>query len=267
MNLISRSVLALLIVGGSLQAANPKVEKSYPVTGTLHPILVTTISSQVSGRVQEVLVDIGDKVGKDQVLVKIDPVFFEMDYKKQKASLELAKVGYEQARKEFVRMRNLWNKRKGENSSITHKQFDDAKAIKEQKKLLLDQALIDLQNTKIRLSETEIKAPYAGVITKRFVDPGEAVTVVPVVPVLEIMDLSELVLEFSLPQDMLSVVQPGYSIRAQVDGMDKSIEGKIKKILPAVDASSRSFKCQVVIDNEHLQLQPGLSLSAKIQLK
>ena len=275
MNLTLKCIASFLLLSMSCpqgfaqqkSAAAPQMDKTYPVTGTLYPILVTTISSQVSGRVNQVLADVGDRVAQDQVLVLIDPVFLEIEYKKQQAALDLAKIAYQQAKREFIRMRNLWEKREKDRSSISRKQFDDAKFLWEQKKILLDQVLIDLEKIKIQLDETSIKAPYAGVITKRFIDPGEAVTVIPLVPILEIMDLSQLILEFSLPQDMLSLVHPGFLVHAEIEGQQKSFDGRIQKILPAVDASNRSFKCRVIVDNEHLNLQPGLSLTAKIQIK
>ncbi len=247
-------------------AAKSPSELSYPVTGTLYPFLLTKIGSQVSGKVQDVFVEVGDTVEKDQVLLTLDPVFFELEKKQQQVAVELAKVSYEEANLEFTRMKNLWNKEIGGTPSISKKQFDDAEARFKQKKLLLEQAEIQLEYCVKRLEETNIKAPYKGVITKRHVDPGESVTVMPAVELFEIIDPSKLILEFSLPQEMLEMVRPGLPISASIEGKKSFVEGKIDKVFPEVEIANRCFKCRVVINNIGYGLKPGSYVTAKIVL-
>lgn len=232
-----------------------------PVTGTLYPHLLTKVSSQVAGRVEEVDVKVGDLVEKGQVLAKLDPAFFEMDYKKQQTAFALAKVFLEEAKLDYDRMKNLWENQQG--PSIAKKQLDDASLRLRQKQILFEQAEIDLEYSKKRLQETEIKAPYRGVISKRYVDPGEAVTVMPVVHLFEISDCSKLLFEFSLPQELISKVKPGLYV--QIDGIETPILGTIERIYPQVELSNRSFKCRVIIENEALALKPGLFVTAKVE--
>lgn len=253
-------MIILLLLSSNLAFSN----HFYPVTGTLHPKSDTRVSAQVAGRILEVYADIGDLVEKDQLLAKIDPLFFEMEYKRQLTLAELAQVSLEEADLNFTRMKNLWEDQ--ERPSITKKQFDDASLALKQKKILLEQAKIDLEYSKKRLGETEIRAPYAGVITKRFVHPGEAVTVTPVVNIFEIVDSSHLYFEFPLPQEMLSKVKNGLQVNTKIEGLE-DIAGKIETIYPQVDAASRCFKCRVRIDNNQLDLKPGLFVTAKIELE
>lgn len=255
------------VLGSAEELKKDLPELSYPVTGTLYPIMTTKVCSQVPGRVLEMLVDVGDQVEKGQVLVRLDPAFAEIEFQKAKSAVKLARLGHKDAELQFQRMNNLWEKREAGKSAISRKQYDDADMYLQQKKVLLDQALLDLGLCKKKLDETAIKAPYKAVITHRYVDPGETITSNPVVNLVEIMDVSQLILEFSLPQDMSGKIQSGMPVLAKVDGQGKSVEGKIKQVFPQVDASNRCFKCRVLIDNSQMELKPGASVHAKIRIQ
>lgn len=239
-----------------------ETQKYHPITGTLYPAQITKVSSQVQGKMKQVLVDVGDYVTKDQVIAVLDPLFFELDFQKMKVLADLAKVAFEESELDFNRMKKLWEKESGENPSISKKQFEDAFHRFKQKKLAYEQALIDMQRVEKVLEETKIKAPYDGIITQRFLDCGESITVVPVTPIVEIMDISTLRLEFSLPQDLLSSVNPGDPVIIEND--DSAI---IEKIFPNVDISSRCFKCRVLVNNTQKNLKPGLFIRGQIPLK
>ena len=268
--LIAISLIAASFMGvpqpAFAEVEHASVVDSYPVVGTLRPNLITTISAQISGRVQEVLVEAGDSVEKDQVLLKLDPILFVIENKKQLAEVELAQVAYEEAELEFKRMKNLWEKQNGAKPSIPQKQYDDAHAKLRQKKIMLEQARIELEESQEQLKETQIKAPYKGIVVKRWVDPGETVTSNPIVPLFEIIDPSKLILEFSLPQEKLSMIRPGLMIIAKVEGQKEYIEGKIEKVIPQIEEANRCFKCRAIINNDHFLLKAGSYVTAKIQL-
>ena len=233
----------------------------YPVTGTLYPLMTTNISAQVGGRVMEVMVNVGDFVEKDQVLLKLDPFVYENEHKKFLLAGELAKVSFEEAELEYRRMKNLWENPTGEGSAISKKQHDDALTRFKQKKLQLDCALVDLEHSNRKLEEACVKAPYRGVITKRFVDPGEAVTTTPIVNLFEIVDASKLIFEFALPQEMADLTSPGLSISDE----EGSVIGRIETIIPQIDPSNRSFRCRMVMDNGALKHKPGAYFTAQLQ--
>lgn len=254
-------------IGEKKDSAQSKQEITYPVTGTLYPIQVTKISSQVSGRVSAVICDVGDKVEKDQVLLKLDPVFFDLEYQKAQNAFQLAQISFEDASREFQRMKSLWEKTGEDKPSISKKQYEDATTQFRQKEILLGQARLDLEYLKKELEETSIKAPYSGVLTKRFVDVGESIATVPPVHIVEIMDISKIIFEFSLPQDISSEVRQGMLVSIQVEGQKQKFTGKIDTIFPNIDMANRCFKCRVIFDNEKELLKPGSFVRGKIQLQ
>jgi len=123
----------------------------------------------------------------------------------------------------------------------------------------LRQAEASLQYADQRLRETVIRAPFDGVVSRRFVDPGEPVTSMPVTQLVEVQEVGVLELLFSLPQDLLRSVRPGTEVEFEVEGMKGSGgTGKIDVVFPAMDESTRSFRCRVLVDNAEGKYRPGL---------
>lgn len=243
----------------TLIAAEP-IHKNYSFTGTLYPLKTTQVSSQLQGRIQQMLVDVGDVVKKDQVIAILDSVFFDIDLKKMQTLASIAEIAVQESEIEYARMKNLWERLNGENPAISKKQFEDAATRFQQKKLAFQQAQIDLEKTFKVVDETQIKAPYDGVITHRYVDPGESITVVPVTAIYEIMDVSALRLEFNLPQDYLPYVEVGQKVI-----LENNTIGVVDKIFPNVEISNRSIKCRVVLQSSSY-LKPGLFINGTIAL-
>lgn len=240
--------------------SNINAAEELPVSGTLYPNLTTKIAAQVTGRVKEVLVDTGALVEKGQVLAKLDPFNFEINVKKCQTAVDLAKLAHEDAKTHYIRMKKLWDK---ESAAIPKIQYDGARSGWMQTKLMLEQAELNLEQVEHRLNETEIKAPYNGVITGRLVDPGASVTEMGGAPLFEIMDTSILVFEFTVPQNMLGKVKVGQCVTSNL-----CLTGRtISSILPQVDATNRLLKCRVVIPNADLYLKPGLFVTAKVLIE
>ena len=266
--LLSSSLLFSSLSAEEKKSVNAnKQEMTYPVNGTLYPIQLTKISSQVAGRILEIHADVGSIVAKDQILMKLDPVFFDMEYQKAENAFQMASLLYEDAGKEYQRMKNLWEKTGDEKPSVSKKQYEDAMTHFKQKQILLSQAALDLEYLKTRLSEASIKAPYSGVITKRYVDIGETISTTPIVHLLEIMDASKIIFEFSLPQDISYQVKEGMAVITEIEGLKQAFVGKIDTVFPSVDSTNRCFKCKVILDNEKGLLRPGSFARGKIQLK
>jgi len=242
--------------------ASESSKSAYAFTGTLYPQQTTKISSQVQGRMLTLYADVGDFVKKDQVVAELDSLFYAMDVEKIKILADQAKLAFEESEVEYTRMKKLWEKHEGESPAISKKQYEEACHRYLQRKLSYEQALVEVERVKSTLEETRIKAPYDGVITGRFVDPGEAITVVPVTPIFEIMDVAFLRLEFSLPQDFLPLVKVGQEI-----ALEKGLRGTIEKIFPHVDVSSRCFKCRVKMENTQGSLKPGQFVRGTLPIK
>lgn len=228
-----------------------------PTVGNLKPRQVSNIGTQVSGRVEAVLVDVGDVVRKDQELIRIDPSLFEIEAAQRKAEVEAAKVDLADAELALKRMQDLWDSSSG--SAVPRQGLDVARARRDSAAAHVQQAEQGLRFTQKRLEETVVHAPYAGVISKRLVDPGEAVTSIPVTHLLEIQDVETLELHFSLPQDSMFRVRAGTPVIFQVAGLPNGRgAGEVDVVFPSNDEATRAFVSRVYVDNHDFRFRPGV---------
>jgi len=256
-----RILIFLSLLSFTLIEASVEQESSYPIIGTLSPIHEAKIGTQVSGRVKNVYVHMGDRIKKGQVLVELDSVFLEIELKRQTALMELAKACFEESA-EHQRLKPLWEK---DSPTISRKCYEDAEIRSKQRKAQLDQATADFENTRQRLQETKILAPYDGILVKRNVDYGESVTTMPAVIVAEMIDDSKLLFEFSLPQDLIeSVNSTNTNVSLEIPGLSTPYIGTISVLSPQIEKETRTFLCQVVIDNIDGKIRPGLFVKGTV---
>lgn len=225
-----------------------KKEPIFTAIGTIYPLYKTTLASQVTGRVEDVFVNTGDFVKKDQPLAKLDTIFFEIDLAQREAQLLNSKIELKDAEVNLNRMKKLWEKPEGESPSIPQKRFDDAKVKYDQMLIQLKLQIENLKRAKAELKETVILAPFDGVITKRFVDRGEVVTAAPVTKMLEIQHVDTLYVEFAIGQLDLKLIQLGSPIKISIEGAESpEIFAEIGFIHPEIDEATRSVKCRAYL--------------------
>ncbi|MFA5863995.1 MAG: efflux RND transporter periplasmic adaptor subunit [Phycisphaerae bacterium] len=252
--------------GSWITVERGSIKEFVPAVGSFLARQTTQVGSQVSGRVQEVLVDVGDKIRKDQPVVRLDPTFFDIELAQAKAKLEFSRVAVKDAELNYNRMKNLWEKPgSSDQPSISRKLYDDAKLKYDATQAEFNLTQQALRYAEQRLKETVIRAPYDAVVVKRLVDTGEQVATMPPTSILLVQEIATLNLEFSLPQNMLSSITVGTPFEFEVEGIAEGKgSGKIAVIFPAVDEASRSFRCRAHIENPGTKYRPGLLAQIRV---
>jgi membrane fusion protein (multidrug efflux system) len=248
-----------------------------PAVGSFRARQTTKLGPQVSGRVQQVLVDVGDLVKEGQVLVRLDPTFFEIDVQQNKAAVAACEgalaslaVDVADAEREMNRQLDLFEQGAGStkerDDAVTA--YDRAVANRAEKAGRLAEAQKRLEYAQQQLEETQIRAPYDGAITARMVDPGESATMMPPTQLVAIQEVGVLYLEFALPQELLGSVSAGAPLQFEVEGVpDGAATGTVAVIFPAMDEMTRSFYCRAVIENPRRKYQPGLLARVNVVLQ
>jgi membrane fusion protein (multidrug efflux system) len=224
------------------------------------------MGSQVSGRVEKVLVEVGDLVKKDQELLCLDPTFFNIEVAQRKSELQAAQVAMTDAELNFNRMKNLWEKPNSkEPPSVSRKIYDDARLKFEATTAQYQQAQHGVRYAEQRLRETVVRAPYDAVVSKRMVDPGQPVTATPATSLIEVQEVATLDLDFSLPQNMLGNIKVQTPFEFEVEGIENGKgTGTIALIFPVIDEATRSFRCRAWIQNPDLKYRPGLLAQIRV---
>ncbi|MFI5399723.1 MAG: efflux RND transporter periplasmic adaptor subunit [SAR324 cluster bacterium] len=254
------------ISGTWLTVGDAGGKAEFPAVGSFRARQAARLGFQVSGRVQDVLVDVGDVVRTGQELIKLDPSFFQIEVTQRKADVDAAQVSLEEATLNLNRMKSLFDKPAGELPSVSRKQYDDAQTQYDGASARLRGAEGALRFAQKRLDETVVLAPFNAVVSKRLVDPGEPVNSAPITYVLEVQEVQILDLEFSLPQDMLSRIKIGTPVTYDIDGVTPGHgRGTINIIYPALDEATRSFRCRAMVQNPDFKFKPGMLAHVNVQ--
>ncbi|MGL4231766.1 MAG: efflux RND transporter periplasmic adaptor subunit [Casimicrobium sp.] len=233
-------------------------------TGTLNPVGLVNIGTQVSGTVNEVLVDFNSPVKKGQVLAKIDPTLIQASINQATASLGAARAQLTLA--ESTHNRNQKLVQQGFLSAATLDQsrqaLDAAKAQIQVNQAQLDRAKADLGNTILR-------SPIDGVVIKRTADLGQTVAASFQTPNLFQIarDLKKMQIDTNVSEADVGQLKEGQVARFIVDAFpDRDFEGKVRQFRLAANVQQNVVTYNVVIDvdNPEELLKPGLTAQVRI---
>ncbi|HEV2170826.1 MAG TPA: efflux RND transporter periplasmic adaptor subunit [Candidatus Binatus sp.] len=227
------------------------LDRTAEVQGALFPREHAVMSSEVEGRVSEVIADFGDKVAAGQVMLKINPREYELRVQTAQAALDQARARLANSTAKYNRGRAL-----KQAASISAEQFDQIAS-----QLRVDQADAEsadeaLAMARKKLGDTEIRAPFSGSVQKRMVSLGEYVA--PGKEVYELIATDPIKLRCPMPERFVPLARIGMPVKLAIDANQReSYAGKITRIAPALDESSRTLLIEAEVANPDGVLKPG----------
>lgn len=251
--------------------------------GTLSPIDTVEVGSQISGRIQEVLVDINDSVQEGQVLATINPEKLNQTLNKQKASLESAKAQHklslitlEKAKWNYDRLQELYKRTQGKSPSKLELQtakleYENALSSAQVNALNIANTQADVKSSEIDIKNSIILSPINGIVLERSIDPGQTVAASFQTPTLFKLakSLEEMSLVVNVAEADIGKVQIGQAVRFSVDAYpDTDFSAKVDRVSYAAtqDTSNNiiSYETRILVNNQAKLLRPGMSASANI---
>jgi len=221
------------------------VSEDVEVPGTLLPFEETQIRAEVSGRIVQLNIPEGATVKKGTLLVKL----FDQDLK---AQLNKLKVQLQIKEKTAERNRELLAI-----NGISQQDYDLST-------LDVENLKADIETTQIAISKTEIKAPYDGKLGLRNVSLGAYIA--PADIVTTIREVSELKLEFAIPEKYVKDITPGYVVDFKVDRGEKTHRAKVLATESSVDQNTRTLKIRALVNEKHPELVPGVFAKVNLRL-
>lgn len=240
------------------------ITQTVTATGTINPVALINIGSQVSGTVSELKADFNDHVKKGQVLLKLDPTIFNAVIAQSEAQLASARANLVLAQATFQRNQTLVAQ--SFMSSLTldqsRREVDVARANVQLAQAQLARAQADLNNSVIR-------SPIDGVIIKRTVDLGQTVAASFTTPTLFQIarDLTKMQIDTSVSEADVGALKEGQQARFVVDAYpDKEFEARMRQFRLAANVVQNVVTYNVVLDvdnNEEL-LKPGMTAQVRL---
>ncbi|MDD4616642.1 MAG: efflux RND transporter periplasmic adaptor subunit [Alphaproteobacteria bacterium] len=288
--------LAIIAVGflafGRGNSGSPVKYKTEPVvqgdlvvkvsaTGNLQPTTEVDVSSELSGIVDEVLVQDNDTVTKDQVLARLDTsrlkdqvIKSEAALKAAQATVQLNKAATKEARANYDRMQQAWKLSNGKipsKSELTTAEaaLDKAIANEENAKASVAQAEATLRSDQTNLSKAEIRSPIDGIVLLRSIEPGQTVAASLQAPVLFKLaqTLTQMELQVAIDEADVGQVREGQDAEFSVDAYpNRTYPARITRVRYGSETTNNVVTYQGVLQvaNDDFSLRPGMTATASI---
>jgi RND family efflux transporter MFP subunit len=266
------------------------------LAGQFQPYQVIDVHPKVSGFIQSIRVDIGDRVRQGQTLAVLEVPELQ-------AQLEGTVAQVSRSKDEITRAQHLVEAAEAQYSSLHADNVRLQQAAKEQPGLIAQQELDDAQaknlnaaaqvdaaraalsaaqggaevaradNRRVGAMEnyTNVTAPIDGVITWRYADTGALIqsgtdSNNQALPIVKLAQIGLLRLRMPVPEDAVRYVKAGDAMQVRVDALDRSFTGKVVRFTRDVNFETRTMETEVDVENKDLSIDPGMYANTQLQL-
>lgn len=238
-----------------------ELSSKLPVSGSLVPESQVTIRAKVVAEVAEAPVQEGVAVRKGQIIARFTAADLHARLLTQDAAVDEA-----QARLALAQKNRQSNEVLLKQNYISQNAFDTTHNGVELAQANLKSALSQKQVAQLAVADTEIHAPMDGVISKRFVQPGEKVS--PDSALYSIVNLGRMILEAQVPANEIPRVKIGQKVVFLVDGFDgREFQGRVARINPAAEPGSRAMTVYAAVENADFALKGGMFAKGQLVLE
>lgn len=242
-------------------AESAPITEEVPLTGSLTSPRVAQVSTAVGGLVENVRVEVGDRVEAGDLLLSLDRELEQL-------SLEAARAATEQARAELadVRRRLTEAKQLTAQQTIPETELRSLEAQVQVNRATVARFAAEEQRQAARLRRHELAAPFAGVISRRLTEAGEWVD--PGTAVAELIATEGLRVDFSVPQQYFPRIDEDTRLEVRLAAVpERSFEARIGAVVPVSDPSARTFLLRAYLDAEGIPVTPGMSARGILRLQ
>ena len=233
-------------------------------SGQLNPVTMVEVGSQISGIIQQLLVDFNSIVTKGQVIARIDPATYEANAIQAEGNLANAQAALELAQVEERRAKTLRRDKLN-----TEADYDNALAALHQAEANVKIKEGAMKSARVDLARCTIYSPGDGMVLSRNVDVGQTVAASLSAPTLFVIanDLTKMQIEANVAEADIGMVGEGQDTDFTVDAFPgQTFHGKVKQIrnTPKTDQNVITYSTMIEVSNPELKLKPGMTATVSI---
>ena len=246
--------------------AASEIADIYQASGSVRARYSVAIAAKITDNILDVRVQTGDHVQAGQTLIALDRRDLEAHLRRSEAAraeaestidetenaITAARANFELARVTHKRFEELLAK-----ASVSQQEFDEsqtrlrsaeaalamAASKRRQVEARRSQAEAEIAAARVALGYATLAAPFAALVTERKADPGSLAT--PGAPLLTLEREGNPRLEASIDESRLGLVRVGESVAVEIDGLNRTVTGRVAEIVPSVDVATRSFTVKI----------------------
>ena len=235
------------------------IQQFVSASGTLNPVKLVNVGTQVSGVVKALHADFNDKVTENQVLAELDPSLLNAQLEQSQAALDSANAALKLADANYKRELALFNQR-----YVARADLDQAVQAKEAAEAQVQTAKAQVERDKVNLGYAVIHSPVSGVIISRQVDVGQTVAASFQTPTLFTIaqDLTKMEIDTSMSEADIGSIREKMPVRFTVDAFPgRQFDGNVRQVRlnPTNVQNVVTYNVVIDVENDDLTLLPGMT--------
>ncbi|MCG9968702.1 efflux RND transporter periplasmic adaptor subunit [Pelotomaculum terephthalicicum JT] len=250
-----------------VSAGRTDMNKIYDASGQIKASAEATIAPKVAGRVTQVNVKLGDRVGKGQTLFQIDAKEARSQLAQLQADLGISQVSYDTAVQALKDAQSNYDRTNilYESGAVSKTDLEqattklvNAQLSLEQSRQQIDKLQVTISTAQDNLNDYTVAAPIDGFIGAIKVETGEMVSSQTDAAV--IVNIDTVKVEASVPESVVNAVQTGSNVPVTIDSLNKSVAGTVTAIAPKADSTTMGYPVEITIANPTGEIKPGMTV-------
>ena len=257
-----------------VEVSRQSIRETMQMTGTIYPLYQYIVAPKVAGRIMRINKRIGDWVEPGESVARIDDGEYQQMVLEAEANLRIAHANlaetrsqFELAGQELERVRSLQEMQIAPRSDLdaAETKYEALESRMELAEAQVEQRQAGLNAARIRLSYTNLKAAEPGFVGERFVDEGSLLA--PNAPVVSVIGIDTVIVRTTVIERVYGQVRVGQPADIQVDAFpDMVFSGRVSRIAPKLQESSRVAQMEVEVANDSLYMKPGMFCTVTVAL-
>lgn len=240
------------------------ISQTVSANGTINPVTLVSVGTQVSGTVKKLYVDFNSKVEKGQILLELDDALLAAQQKQSAANVQNAEASLELATANEARMRTLFAQ-----EYVSRQELDSAVQAKKSAEAQLKLTQATVEKDRANLAYSVIRSPVSGVVVDRSVDVGQTVAASLQTPTLFkiAQDLSRMQIDANFAEADIGNIRVGQTVRFTVDAFpNRNFKGVVKlvRLNPTTVSNVVTYDAVINVDNPEQILLPGMTAYVNI---
>ena len=244
--------------------------KEVTIAAEFRPYVEVALHAKVSGYVRKMNVDFGDQVKAGQLMATLEVPELQAELDNAQATEQKAQADYTNAHLIYTRLQSV---NKDHPNLVAQQDLDTAEANELTSAAAIAAAKANVEKYQTMVSYTQITAPFDGVVTHRYADPGTLIQAgtssdTQALPLVRVSDNYRLRLDFPVTVDYVKDVQLGDSVEVRVDSLNgKTFTGTISRFTHEVDDNTRTMITEIEVPNPNLELMPGMYATVVLKVE
>jgi len=255
---------------GVAKVTREDLYKEVTIAAEFRPYVEVALHAKVSGYVRKMNVDFGDQVKAGQLMATLEVPELQAELDNAQATEQKAQADYTNAHLIYTRLQSV---NKDHPNLVAQQDLDTAEANELTTAAAIAAAKANIEKYQTMVSYTQITAPFDGVVTHRYADPGTLIQAgtssdTQALPLVRVSDNYRLRLDFPVTVDYVKDVQLGDSVEVRVDSLNgKTFTGTISRFTHEVDDNTRTMITEIEVPNPNLELMPGMYATVVLKVE